>query len=59
MMRVNAAAQPASKTTPIAATIAIAEGRATAQLAEPTVAAAGQAAVIYAGDRVLAGGWIA
>lgn len=44
---------------PIAATIAIDSGRALAQLAEPTVAAAGQAAVIYAGDRVLAGGWIA
>jgi tRNA U34 2-thiouridine synthase MnmA/TrmU len=28
------------------------------KLAEPTVAAAGQAAVLYAGDRVLAGGWI-
>jgi tRNA-specific 2-thiouridylase len=33
--------------------------RATVQLAEPTVAAPGQAAVIYAGDRVLAGGWVA
>jgi tRNA-uridine 2-sulfurtransferase len=29
------------------------------QLAEPTVAAPGQAAVIYDGDRVLAGGWVA
>jgi tRNA-specific 2-thiouridylase len=29
------------------------------ELAEPTVAAPGQAAVIYDGDRVLAGGWIA
>jgi tRNA U34 2-thiouridine synthase MnmA/TrmU len=27
-------------------------------LAEATVAAPGQAAVVYAGDRVLAGGWI-
>jgi tRNA-specific 2-thiouridylase len=34
-------------------------GRAVARLAEPTVAAPGQAAVIYDGDRVLAGGWIA
>jgi len=33
--------------------------RAVARLAEPTVAAPGQAAVIYDGDRVLAGGWIA
>ncbi len=33
--------------------------RAVVELAEPTVAAPGQAAVIYAGDRVLAGGWIA
>jgi tRNA-specific 2-thiouridylase len=33
-------------------------GRAYAVLAEPTVAAPGQAAVIYAGDRVLAGGWL-
>jgi len=33
--------------------------RAVVQLAEPTVAAPGQAAVIYDGDRVLAGGWIA
>ena len=29
------------------------------RLAEPTVAASGQAAVIYDGDRVLAGGWLA
>jgi tRNA-specific 2-thiouridylase len=33
--------------------------RAIVQLAEPAVAAPGQAAVIYDGDRVLAGGWIA
>jgi tRNA-specific 2-thiouridylase len=33
--------------------------RAIVRLAEPTVAAPGQAAVIYDGDRVLAGGWIA
>jgi len=32
--------------------------RAIVELAEPTVAAPGQAAVIYDGDRVLAGGWI-
>lgn len=34
-------------------------GSARVRLAEPTVAAPGQAAVIYDGDRVLAGGWIA
>jgi len=33
--------------------------RAVVELVEPTVAAPGQAAVIYDGDRVLAGGWIA
>jgi tRNA-specific 2-thiouridylase len=45
--------------TPIVADIAIAGDRAIARLAEPTVAAPGQAAVLYAGNRVLAGGWIA
>jgi tRNA-specific 2-thiouridylase len=46
--------------TPIAAEITIDDtGTASARLAEPTVAAPGQAAVLYAGDRVLAGGWIA
>ena len=43
---------------PIAATCAITGDRATVTLAAPTVAAPGQAAVLYAGDRVLAGGWI-
>jgi len=43
---------------PIAADIAITGDRATVRLAEPTVAAPGQAAVIYDGDRVLAGGWL-
>jgi hypothetical protein len=33
--------------------------RAVAQFAGPTVAAPGQAAVICADDRVLAGGWLA
>jgi tRNA-specific 2-thiouridylase len=45
--------------TPIAAEIRIDGDRATARLAGPTVAAKGQAAVFYDGDRVLAGGWIA
>jgi tRNA-specific 2-thiouridylase len=44
--------------TPIAADITVQGDRATVQLAQPTVAAPGQAAVLYAGDRVLAGGWI-
>jgi len=44
---------------PISADVAIDGDLATVQLAEPTVAAPGQAAVFYAGDRVLAGGWIA
>jgi tRNA-uridine 2-sulfurtransferase len=43
----------------IAAEIQVDGARATLQLAEPTVAAPGQAAVLYDGDRVLAGGWIA
>jgi tRNA-specific 2-thiouridylase len=55
----SAAVQVRHRGTPIAAEIAIDGDRATARLAEPTVAAPGQAAVLYAGDRVLAGGWIA
>src|SRR5439155_3003485 len=39
---------------PIAAQVAIDDTRATLRLAEPTVAAPGQAAVLYDGDRVLA-----
>jgi len=44
---------------PIAAEIHVEDSVAKVRLAEPTVAAPGQAAVIYTGDRVLAGGWIA
>ena len=44
---------------PIPATMHIEGNRAIATLSEPTVAASGQAAVIYDGDRVLAGGWLA
>jgi tRNA-specific 2-thiouridylase len=44
---------------PISAELAIEGDCAKVRLAEPTVAAPGQAAVVYAGDRVLAGGWIA
>ncbi len=43
---------------PIAATFAIDGTTAHATLATPVVAAPGQAAVLYDGDRVLAGGWI-
>lgn len=57
--RLRADVQVRHRGTPIAAEIAIDGDRATARLAEPTVAAKGQAAVFYAGDRVLAGGWIA
>jgi tRNA-specific 2-thiouridylase len=45
--------------TPIAADITVEGDRATVRLGEPTVAAPGQAAVLYDGNRVLAGGWIA
>ncbi len=45
--------------TPIAASVVIEGDRATAHLAQATVAARGQAAVLYDGDRVLAGGWLA
>jgi len=41
------------------ATILVEDGRARATLAEPAIAAPGQAAVIYDGDRVVGGGWIA
>ena len=43
----------------IAAEVVVDGDLATARLAEPTIAARGQAAVLYEGDRVLAGGWIA
>ena len=55
----SASVQVRHRGAPIAAEIRVDGDLATAQLAEPTVAAPGQAAVIYAGDRVLAGGWIA
>jgi len=46
---------------PIASEIRTSSDHRTARvrLSAPTVAAPGQAAVVYAGDRVLAGGWIA
>jgi tRNA-specific 2-thiouridylase len=54
----RAAVQVRHRGTPIAAEIAVDGDRARAMLGEPTVAAPGQAAVIYDGDRVLAGGWL-
>jgi len=59
----SASVQVRHRGAPIPAEIRIETGRAApcalVQLAEPTVAAPGQAAVIYDGDRVLAGGWVA
>ncbi len=55
----SAAVQVRHRATPIAAEVTIEGDRATVRLATPTVAAPGQAAVIYDGDRVLAGGWLA
>lgn len=56
----QAAIQVRHRGTPIEADVRIDLERATARavLAEPTVAARGQAAVLYDGDRVLAGGWL-
>lgn len=56
--RLTAHVQVRHRGTPIAAELTIDGDRATARLAQPTVAASGQAAVIYDGDRVLAGGWL-
>jgi tRNA-specific 2-thiouridylase len=55
----SAAVQVRHRGAPIAAEIRVDGGCAHVELAEPTVAAPGQAAVIYDGDRVLAGGWVA
>jgi tRNA-specific 2-thiouridylase len=61
--QLSASVQVRHRGAPIAAQIRVeadqAADRAFVQLAEPTVAAPGQAAVIYDGDRVLAGGWVA
>jgi tRNA-specific 2-thiouridylase len=54
-----AAIQVRHRGAPIAADVRIEGDRAIARLAEPTVAARGQAAVLYDRDRVLAGGWLA
>ena len=67
-LRLSASVQVRHRGAPIPAEVriepasagALASGpRAVVELVEPTVAAPGQAAVIYDGDRVLAGGWIA
>jgi tRNA-specific 2-thiouridylase len=57
--QLSAGVQVRHRGAPITAEIRVDADRATVQLAEPTVAAPGQAAVIYDGDRVLAGGWVA
>ena len=54
----SAAVQVRHRGAPIAAEVWVDGDRALAALAEPTVAAPGQAAVLYDGDRVLAGGWV-
>jgi tRNA-specific 2-thiouridylase len=56
--QLTAGVQVRHRGAPIAAEIRVVDDRATVQLAAPTVAAPGQAAVIYDGDRVLAGGWV-
>jgi tRNA-specific 2-thiouridylase len=57
--RLSADVQVRHRGAPIAAEIEVAADRAHVRLSTPTVAAPGQAAVIYDGDRVLAGGWVA
>ena len=56
--RLSAHVQVRHRGAPIAAEIAIEGDRASVELVEPAVAAPGQAAVFYDGDRVLAGGWV-
>jgi tRNA-uridine 2-sulfurtransferase len=55
----RAAVQVRHRGTPIPAEVEVTSDQASIRLSDPTVAARGQAAVIYDGDRVLAGGWIA
>lgn len=57
--RLSASVQVRHRGAPITAEIEVTADRAHVRLAAPTVAAPGQAAVIYEGDRVLAGGWVA
>jgi tRNA-specific 2-thiouridylase len=55
---VHAAVQVRYRSPPITGAVAYGADVARVVLEEPTVAAPGQAAVIYAGDQVVAGGWI-
>jgi tRNA-specific 2-thiouridylase len=57
--RLTAAVQVRHRGTAIPADVVVDGDRAVVALGEPTVAAPGQAAVLYDGPRVLAGGWIA
>jgi tRNA-specific 2-thiouridylase len=57
--RFEARVQVRHRQEPLSAEVVVAEGGAARlTLQEPTVAAPGQAAVLYEGDRVLGGGWI-
>ncbi|HUJ63364.1 MAG TPA: tRNA 2-thiouridine(34) synthase MnmA [Kofleriaceae bacterium] len=56
--RLAAGVQVRHRGAAIASEIEVTGDRARVRLAEPTIAAPGQAAVLYDGDRVLAGGWI-
>jgi tRNA-uridine 2-sulfurtransferase len=55
----HAAVQVRHRGAAIPAQIVVTDEHATLELAEPAIAARGQAAVIYDGDRVIAGGWLA
>ncbi|MGE5184248.1 MAG: tRNA 2-thiouridine(34) synthase MnmA [Acidobacteriota bacterium] len=57
--RLSAAVQVRHRGTPVASDVEVSGTDAIVRVSEPTVAAPGQAAVLYDGDRVLAGGWIA
>ena len=57
--RFTAAVQVRHRGAAVPADIVVDGDRARVVLESPTIAAPGQAAVIYDGDRVLAGGWIA
>jgi tRNA-specific 2-thiouridylase len=56
--QLSASIQVRHRGAPVAAEIAVDGTTAHVRLAEPQIAAPGQAAVIYDGTRVLAGGWI-
>lgn len=56
---VQCAVQVRHRHSPVDARVTVDGSRARVELLEPVVAAPGQAAVFYQGDRVLGGGWIA